>query len=453
MAERPCNHAGSGNRRGTGEDRKSRDVTGTGGHVKAVSLFAGCGGFCEGAELAGFEVAVAVEWDKYACMTYRENFPKTPLFEGDIHEFLKPGSDHETRYKLQGIDLVFGGPPCQGFSQIGPRDLLDDRNVLYREFARVIRRLNPRMFVMENVPNLLLMQKGHFRDAILNHFSELGYSNTTFVKLSAADFGVPQTRERVFFFGTRDDDKSSADLHKFAAAFLDNLKVEKHVTVWEAIGDLPAKVVHSGEVADYPELPTGSSHFMKSMRLDAAGGPYTKAGKRRRAIDKKDGLALHNHHTKEMLEKRAKLISYLKPGAKADSLPKHIWNGARPEKWRRLHPDLPSYTILAQMHRDLSEWVHPKLERWITVREAARLQSFHDGFVFKGSEWQQLKQVGNAVPPLLGLAISKVAMAILQQMQGSDNVRTISPTRKVTVSRAAVGVDNRQSTRRKVASR
>ncbi|AEG50074.1 DNA-cytosine methyltransferase [Sphingobium chlorophenolicum L-1] len=393
--------------------------------MKAVSLFAGCGGFCEGAELAGFEITVAVEWDKYACMTYRENFPKTPLFEGDIHDFLKPGSDHETKYKLKDLDLVFGGPPCQGFSQIGPRDLLDDRNVLYREFARVIRKIKPRMFLMENVPNLLLMQKGHFRDAIMAHFSELGYSNTTYLKVSAADFGVPQTRERVFFFGTRDDIKFPFELQAFAEAFLKGLKVKQPVTVWQAIGDLPANVVHSGETAAYPTLPKGATQFLKAMRLDTAGGPYTKAAKRRRGVGKKDELILHNHHTKEMQAKRAKLISYLKPGAKADSLPKHIWNGARPEKWRRLHPDLPSYTILAQMHRDLSEWVHPKLERWISVREAARLQSFHDGFVFKGSEWQQLKQVGNAVPPLLGFVAAKLAVAALRAKH--EDVKLASP--------------------------
>lgn len=381
--------------------------------MKAVSLFAGCGGFCEGVELAGFDVAVAVEWDKYACMTYRENFPRTPLFEGDIHDFLRPGSEHEAKYKLQDIDLVFGGPPCQGFSQIGPRDLLDDRNGLYREFARVIRRLKPRMFLMENVPNLLLMEKGHFRDAIIAHFAELGYGNTTYLKVSAATFGVPQTRERVFFFGTRDADRFPADLQNFGEAVLKELAVDQPVTVWQAIGDLPSDVVHSGELAAYPALPQASSQFLKAMRLDSAGGPYTKAMKRRRGVSRKDELALHNHHTKEMQAKRAKLISYLKPGAKADSLPKDIWNGARPEKWRRLHPDLPSYTILAQMHRDLSEWVHPRLERWITVREAARLQSFHDGFVFKGSEWQQLKQVGNAVPPLLGFAAAKLAQAVL----------------------------------------
>jgi DNA (cytosine-5)-methyltransferase 1 len=118
---------------------------------------------------------------------------------------------------------------------------------------------------------------------------------------------------------------------------------------------------------------------------------------------------LYNHHTKEIQERRKALIALLKPGAKGDSLPKDVWNGLRPEKWRRLPIDKPAYTILAQMHRDLSEWVHPKFERWITVREAARLQSFHDGFVFHSSEWQMLKQIGNAVPPLMARALATVA--------------------------------------------
>ncbi|WP_242122285.1 DNA cytosine methyltransferase [Sphingomonas lacusdianchii] len=410
--------------------------------MKAVSLFAGCGGFCEGVELAGFEIAVAVEWDKYACMTYRDNFPKTPLVEGDIHDFLKPGSDDVRKYKLTDIDLVFGGPPCQGFSQIGPRDLLDDRNSLYREFARVVHQLKPRMFLMENVPNLLLMKKGHFRDAIIAHFASLGYKNTTYIKLSAADFGVPQTRERVFFFGTRDNIELASSIAEFAEHVLGGLKVAQPVTVWQAIGDLPAQVVHSGETAAYPPALNGASDFLKSMRLDAACGAYTKAIKRRRGVGKRNIVLLHNHHTKEIKEKRAKLISYLKPGAKGDSLPKSIWNGARPEKWRRLHPDLPSYTILAQMHRDLSEWVHPNQERWITVREAARLQSFHDGFIFKGSEWQQLKQIGNAVPPLLGHAVASLAAAILKVGEGASGCavgarrRTPRPVSQATTSQS-----------------
>lgn len=393
----------------------------------AVSLFSGCGGFCEGVELAGFEVKVAVEWDRFACETYRANFPKTPLVEGDVHDFLA-GENLNNHRKLCGEDvsLVFGGPPCQGFSQIGPRDLFDDRNQLYTQFARVVSQLKPRMFLLENVPNILLMKKGHFRDAIVEHFVGLGYSNTTFVKVSAADFGVPQTRERVFFFGTRDDLSHASDIKAFATKLLDTQKVSRHTTVWEAIGDLPGNVVPSGGTLSYP--PSDRPHsFLRMMRLDYSEGFYSKGTKRKRAIGR-ENETLYNHHTKEMLEKRARLITFLKPGEKADSLPKEIWSGARPEKWRRLHPDLPSYTILAQMHRDLSEWVHPKLDRWITVREAARLQSFHDGFIFKSSEWQMLKQIGNAVPPLLGHAVATMAKAILVDAQ-TDQETFLGKTR------------------------
>lgn len=397
--------------------------------LSAVSLFSGCGGFCEGVELAGFEVKVAVELDRFACETYRYNFPKTPLFEGDIHDFLPgSGAEHRAKYGLERVDLVFGGPPCQGFSQIGPRDLFDDRNELYLQYARIVNTLRPKAFLMENVPNILLMKGGYFRDAILKHFASIGYPNTTFIKVSAADFGVPQTRERVFFFGTRSDLVLEEDLRDLAQKSLDALQTRKPVTVAEAISDLPASVVHSGNLMPYPEAEKPSS-FMKQMRLDCSGSLYTKAMKRHRGIGPKSELHLHNHHTKEMQAKRAHLISFLRPGHKADSLPKEIWNGARPEKWRRLHPDLPSYTILAQMHRDLSEWVHPSLERWITVREAARLQSFHDGFIFKSSEWQMLKQIGNAVPPLLGHAVAAMIKSIVLECSEPKAARGRSKAR------------------------
>ncbi len=384
----------------------------------ALSLFSGCGGFCEGVELAGFEVKAAVEMDRFACQTYRANFPKTPLFEGDIHEFLQgAGAEHRAKYGLDGIDLVFGGPPCQGYSQIGPRDLFDNRNELYLQYARIVKLLQPRVFLMENVPNLLLMEKGHFRDAILQHFASIGYRNTTYLKTSAADYGVPQTRERVFFFGTRDDLDMPVELRGYAEGVLRGLRVKRHVTVAEAIDDLPDEIVHSGHSMPYPPADKPSS-YMRQMRLDFAGTLYSKAAKRRRGIGPNDADVLFNHHTKEIQDRRKALIALLAPGAKADSLPKAIWDGARPEKWRRLHPDLPSYTILAQMHRDLSEWVHPRLERWITVREAARLQSFHDGFVFQSSEWQMLKQVGNAVPPMLAHAAARMTRALLAATEG-----------------------------------
>jgi DNA (cytosine-5)-methyltransferase 1 len=195
-------------------------------------------------------------------------------------------------------------------------------------------------------------------------------------------------------------------------AALSKHRVEPPVTVAEAIGDLPETVVPSGGVMEY--RPTANlSPFMKEMRLDARGRIYARSLKRRRGIAHMDEIALHNHHTKEIKEKRLKVIELLEPGAAAGSLPKEIWDGERPEKLRRLHLDLPSYTVSGHMHRDLTEWVHPSEQRWITVREAARLQSFHDGFVFRSSELQMLKQIGNAVPPLLARATGLMMAELL----------------------------------------
>jgi DNA (cytosine-5)-methyltransferase 1 len=378
----------------------------------ALSLFSGCGGFCEGIETAGFEVRAAVEADPFACETYRFNFPRTPLFEGDIHGFLAPGTDHARKYRLDGVDLVFGGPPCQGYSQIGTRRLDDERNQLYREFLRIVEVLRPRVFLMENVPNLALMNGGHFRRLILKDCAAAGYSNSTMLNVSAADYGVPQARQRVIFVGSRDGDRPFPyELKSFCQAALADREVKRHATVREAIGDLPAAVVPSGKTMDYPAV-SRPGQYMRMMRMDYDGGWYRRSVKRRRGIGA-GPLLLHNHHTKEIQERRKRLIALLAPGMKADSLPREVWDGKRPEKWRRLHPEQPSYTILAQMHRDLSEWVHPWLERWITVREAARLQSFHDGFIFKSSEWQQLKQIGNAVPPLLAHVLGGLVQDIM----------------------------------------
>jgi DNA (cytosine-5)-methyltransferase 1 len=367
-------------------------------------------------ERAGFDIRAAVELDRFAADTYRHNFPKTPFLEGDVRGFLKQGD--LTARDFAGTDVVFGGPPCQGYSQIGTRDLGDKRNDLYREFARVVDTLRPRLFLMENVPNLVLFQRGHYRDLILRKLRSIGYANATFVHVRASDYGVPQHRNRVVFVGTRDEESFDYDLQQTAESILSSIQVKQPVTVWQAIGDLPARVVDSGDTLPYPKA-RRLTEYQKIMRLDCDSGSYTQKSKRRRGIGDAPH-ALHNHHTKEIQERRLHLISLLAPGQKANSLPKSIWDGKRPEKWRRLHPDMPAYTILANMHRDLSEFVHPKEQRWITVREAARLQSFHDGFVFVGSEWQQLKQIGNAVPPLLAEALGTLAGRILQLMDGES---------------------------------
>jgi site-specific DNA-cytosine methylase len=163
------------------------------------------------------------------------------------------------------VDLVFGGPPCQGFSQIGPRDLKDPRNLLYLEFARVLKALKPRVFVMENVPNMVAMKNGHFRDLIL----AAGYHDTILTTLTASDFGVPQHRRRVFFVGTRDDLPASPDLASRFERYLDASRSDRETTVAEAISDLPKRVSLDDGPLPYPKLRRKMpSDFQRSMRLD-----------------------------------------------------------------------------------------------------------------------------------------------------------------------------------------
>jgi len=386
-------------------------------NYRAVSLFSGCGGFCEGVRLAGFDVAAAVEWDKYASQTYRHNFPEVPLFEGDVHHFLNTQAtewvEASTGFPdLSGgnVDLLFGGPPCQGYSQIGTRILDDPRNELYLEFIRVLKTVQPRVFLMENVPNMLLLAKGRFKKEVLEALSEAGYSNCGVTVVAASDYGVPQLRKRAIFFGIRDGLTLGTNAQDFLTAALETQK-QPLQTVKDALSDLPETTAVHYEDLTYPKR-RPKSDIANELRLDQDGRWYTATYKQR--VSGTKTKRLHNHHTKEMKERRRHLIGFLKQGAKGDSLPKEIWDGARPEKWRRLHPDKPAYTILAQMHRDLSEWIHPDYQRWITVREAARLQSFHDGFVFQSSEWQMLKQIGNAVPPLLARALAAAAEQALE---------------------------------------
>lgn len=382
--------------------------------LRAVSLFCGAGGFCEGVRLAGFDIVSAVEIDTDAARTHKANFPEVSLFEGDICRFLhdrQPAAPAEMAACRAPLDLVVGGPPCQGFSQIGPRDPEDPRNQLYRQFTRVLRRVKPAAFIMENVPNMLALSGGHFRDKILESCRTAGYARTAVLDIVASDYGVPQDRKRIFIVGLRDGIELDGDLAQACDRRLARYRVSKPVTVWQAISDLPAEVSLDDKPLCYPPRRQGQpTTYQRLMRLDYDAALLTSALKTGRLPGE---AALHNHHTKGMESRRRQIVGLIGPGMTGAALPKELWKGVRGHKWRRLNPNKPSYTILAQMSRDLSEWIHPYENRWITVREAARLQSFHDGFVFHGSEYQQLKQVGNAVPPLLGYAIASAVKSLL----------------------------------------
>ena len=393
----------------------------------SLSLFSGIGGLCEGFKLAGFRVEGAAEMDKYACASYKANFPEIPLYEGDVTEFLVTDSSEfqsqQAEFIGSGVDVLFGGPPCQGFSQIGPRDPFDERNELYLQMCRIASIAKPKIIVIENVPNLLLMKKGMFKDRIIAALSEHGYGNVALLKLSAANYGVPQARQRVFFIAVKDGLIDIPAQSVFESIALDNLRPV--VTTLEALSDLPETIAEdSGVFLPYPKAKAKLSGFQKEMRLDEDGEFYTSGKKFSTHMNHASGINLHNHHTKDVQERRKKIISLLKPGQKADSLPKELWDNKRPEKWRRFDGNKPAHTLLAHMHRDMSEWIHPVYDRWITVREAMRLQSFHDGFILETSEWQQLKQVGNAVPPLLGRIPALAAKSILEIAEnGASSVK------------------------------
>lgn len=368
--------------------------------LTAVSLFSGAGGCCLGVKAAGYRIAVAVEQDGDAVKTLAANAPEMPCFNGDIRYFLgRHTVSHRRKYSLDTVDLVFGGPPCQGHSSAGARDANDPRNELWRQFARVVAGLNPRALMFENVTGLLATDQGKLIQQILSTFRALGYRNAHVIQLDAVDFGIPQVRKRIFIVGTRDDVLLPAPLADIMRDSLHRAH-RPRVSVHEAIGDLPGAVWPSAHEMMPYEAPAVSA-YARGLRRGSAG--------------------ITGHHTKDVIDaRRLAIIAALSPGADGSSLAVELFAGSRSMKWRRLHPHRPSPTILANAGRDLSSWVHPVHDRFITVREAARLQGFPDNFGFPVSESAALTQIGNAVPPAMAQA---VAGALVEALGGVPEVR------------------------------
>ena len=349
---------------------------------RILDLFCGAGGLSWGMEKNPFfTTTVALDFDEKAVDTFRRNMPHAETVVGDI-------TNDEVKAKIiqlardTNVNMIVGGPPCQGYSMKGKKlGLQDPRNFLFREYLDLVKALYPDVFVIENVKGLLLSANGWFKDEIVHAIESLGYT-VKFGILNAADFGVPQSRERTIFICSR-----------HGAIPLPRPTVSHKTTVREAIGDLAYLESNEGDFEqDYITEP--SSDYQKLMREGC-----TK---------------LYNHKASNHKQVAIDKLKLIPPEQGKDSLPEELHGNQKfKTTWGRLKWDELSPTIDTRFDASSNGTNnHPFLNRAITPREAARIQSFDDKFVFYGSKVYVRKQVGNAVPPLLAKAIAdQIAMS------------------------------------------
>lgn len=365
--------------------------------MNTIDLFSGCGGLTLGFAWAGFKSILASDIDENCQKTFATNFPQVPFLCGDLSDFTK--DDFDTIIAGQDVDVIIGGPPCQGFSLANKRRNKiseDPRNKLFYQFVKTINWYNPKAFVMENVKGLLSMQHGDVIRTIVDAFTHAGREgyNVRFKVLKSVEYGVPQLRERVIIVGIRND----LDL----VPEFPHTSVFVPVTVDDAISDLPQINAGEGEaVQQYPMTP--QNDYQRFMRAHSS--------------------VVRNHiamkHTPRLIE-RFKAIKqgqnlldvWEDHGAVKRGDPSKKSEIKFSQNNLRLFGDKPAPTIAASFQ---SNFVHPTLNRNFTAREGARLQSFPDDFIFEGMRtkmsWEkglsQYQQIGNAVPPLMAYKIAE----------------------------------------------
>ena len=372
--------------------------------MNIIDIFAGCGGMSLGFEMSGFSTILAIEKDEWASETYRKNHPNTKLITDDISNIkdLSVLIDKNTI-----VDGVIGGPPCQSFSLSGKRDKNDPRNSLFVEFVRFVDFFKPKFFVMENVPGILSKKTndGNFvKDIILYSFEKIDYIVKIF-SLNSADFGVPQSRQRIFFIGF--PKKFVNKVNGFKIKEL--VYPDDYISVWDAISDLP-------------QISSGEGNEIQKYNSEPVNN-YQKWCRQKNEL-------LHNHvamkHTKRLIDR----FSHIGFGQSVADVKKEFGQRKRGDASKlsgkvysqnnfRPFPDKPSPTIPASFQ---SNFVHPYLNRNYTAREGARLQSFPDSYIFYGKRttmsWEknlsQYQQIGNAVPPLLAKAIADNILVLLK---------------------------------------
>lgn len=430
-----------------------------------IDLFAGAGGMSEGFRQAGFQTLFANDHEKPALDTFRRNHSDTETSSDDIE--LLDAKVLRDRFALQegDLDVLIGGPPCQGFSTYGKRDEEDTRNQLYMHFIRFLSEFKPKAYVIENVSGILSMSEGRVVQDISRRLRALGYGCSIWT-LDAHEHGVPQRRRRVFITGMANGGEllAPAPSHgpvagKTRGGDLFGPGLPAPLTIHDAISDLPARTLkprETHEVLAYGSLPetayqetmrAGSTelthHSSKQMlgirRLRLAlmhPGDYgARIEERLASSGLSDDVILQmlggddlrdmNECRKQDREKELELRRMLGAGnTSVADIQSFMDSQGFANKYRRLNWDEPSHTLVAHMARDCSDFVHPKIDRFISVREAARLQSFPDTYYFENSQFCQLRQIGNAVPPGLARAVATSVKAGV--LQGSTKVRNVS---------------------------
>ncbi len=339
-----------------------------------LDLFCGCGGLSKGFEKADFNIILGIESDKNIGKTFEKNHKKSKILIDDITKI----NVKKLKKIYKNINVIIGGPPCQGYSLKGKRRGLEDkRNFLFEKFVEFVKIFKPIFFLMENVPAILSEKNGFFKKEIIKKFRKINYELDIKI-LNSKYFGVPQSRRRAFFLGSRNN---------FLNLPEENKDRNEEISTWDAISDLSYLDSNEGDFqAKYKY--EAKSKYQKEMR--------------------KKSFKLYNHISTNHSKKSIRRLSLIPPEKGKEYLKNIKITSTFGETWGRLEKNKVSPTIVTRFDTPSNgKNSHPYLNRAITPREAARIQSFSDDFIFYGNKSSIIKQIGNAVPPLFSYEIAK----------------------------------------------
>lgn len=368
-----------------------------------IDLFCGAGGLSQGFQQAGFQILAANDADPWAAYTFKASHPGVAFFSNAIEELSASELLRAVGVRRGELDCLVGGPPCQAFSVYNhQRGFHDSRSRLFREYLRIVDGVKAKWIVMENVPGMRDLGNGRAVKEITRSLGELGYRTESRV-LKAEEYGVPQERRRIFFVGTRTNNQI------WWPASTHGLGMRAFTTVWDAISDLP--LLENGEC--------GSRRLYSSP-------PQTDYQRALRGGEK----LVTNHDSPRLAPINLLRMKHIPQGGSwrdipVDLLPAGMKRARRcdhTKRYGRLRPNGLACTILTKCDLHWGSYIHPNQDRILTVREAARLQSFQDSILFSGPRTEQYIQVGNAVPPFLARAVAISIRATALGMQGGEAI-------------------------------